>query len=507
MRSLLLLALFALLPVGLWGCSSADLAGAEMAPTSFSEQAIGESLLFVGTDPITLSTDLYLVGASSSQSDTPSIASAESYSLERLTDTGHEDSELLLPGEQLFTDHQPHPVPDLQGNRIAMVVVQSNIEGPVAAGRVGVFDLTGREQRVGPEISGLRGVHFTAEGTSLVLERSGEYGLLELLIVPVDDLDADPIAAYLGDEGSEGGFSHEFAGVIFGSDDFLVVSSNEASGTSTVLRVDALSGVGTVISGELHGLLTEPSLSRDGTMLAVTLTQVDDDKRAVVVIDDEGTAHHVTDVFEFDCYWPSWSPTMDDKLSYQLTFVCQNPLSSRPDIGLWSSSTLPNLEAASDTSESDPDSSDSYDAALLTAVSQPSIFEGTMDGLVVRSRPQWDPLGEVLIFGVSTHDEAMSGSGMTLLVLPIGGTAYSIYSGGGTSVDWVHFSADAEDQSLLLWERSETGLEDTAASVGGQPIRVVGIAEPDPAPTYVSLGQDLLVSYPMFLGENTHFYP
>jgi hypothetical protein len=198
---------------------------------------------------------------------------------------------------------------------------------------------------------------------------------------------------------------------------------------------------------------------------------------------------------------------MDDKLSYQLTFVCQNPLSSRPDIGLWSSSTLPNLEAASDTSESDPDSSDSYDAALLTAVSQPSIFEGTMDGLVVRSRPQWDPLGEVLIFGVSTHDEAMSGSGMTLLVLPIGGTAYSIYSGGGTSVDWVHFSADAEDQSLLLWERSETGLEDTAASVGGQPIRVVGIAEPDPAPTYVSLGQDLLVSYPMFLGENTHFYP
>jgi hypothetical protein len=507
MRSLLLSALFALLPVGLWGCSSSDLAGAESAPTSFSEQAIGESLLFVGTDPGALNTDLYLVGAASSRSDTPSIASAESFELERLTDTGREGSELLLPGDQLFTDHQPHPVPDLQGNRIAMVAVQSNPEELIAVGRVGVFDLTGRDQRVGPEVSGLQGVHFTAEGASLVLERRGEYGLFELLIVPVEDLDADPVAVYLGDEGGEGGFSHEFAGVIFGSDDFLVLSSNESSSTSRVLRVDTLSGVGEVISGGLNGLITEPSLSRDGTMLAATLTQPGDDKRAVVVVDAQGEAHRITDVFESDCYWPSWSPTMDDKFSYQLTFVCQNPLSSRPDIGLWSSSSLANLDAGSDDGESSLEPSESYGSALLTAVSQPSIFEGTMDGLVVRSRPQWDPLGEALIFGVSTHDEAMSGSGMTLLVLPIGGTAYSIYSGDGTSVDWAHFSADAEDQSLLLWERSETGLEDTVAPVGGQPIRVVGIGAPDPAPTYVSLGQDLLVSYPMFLGENTHFYP
>ena len=507
MRSLLVPALLALLPVALSACSSSDLVGAEMGPTSFSEQAIGESLLFVGTDPQTLNTDLYLVGASSSQTDTPSIASAESYELERLTDTGGEGSELLLPGDQLFTDHQPYPVPDRQGNLIAMVVTQTNTEEPVAAGRVAVFDLTGREQRVGPEISGLRGVHFTAEGSHLVLERLGDHGLAELLVVPAEDLDADPVAVYLGDEGGEGGFSHEFAGVIFGSEDFLVLSTHESSSTSRVLRVDALSGVGTIITGELDGLLTEPTLSRDGSMLAVTLTQIGEEKRSVVVIDEEGTAHRVTDVFEFDCYWPSWSPAMDEKLSYQLSFVCQNPLSSRPDVGLWSSSTLPTADSEDDSSESGAAPIDSYDAALLTAVSQPSIFEGTMDGLVVRSRPQWDPLGEALIFGVSTHDGAMSGSGMTLLVLPIGGTAYSIYSGGGTSVDWAHFSADSQDQSLLLWERSETGLEDTSAPVGGQPIRVVGIAEPDPEPRYVSIGKDLLVSFPMFLGQNTHFYP
>jgi len=479
------------------------LAAGEDSATSFSDQAIGESLLFVGTDPTTLSTDLYLVRAASSLNSNPSIASAEFYELERLTDTGTDDSELLLESDQLFTDFQPHPVPDRQGNRIVLLAVESTPDLIAPVGRVSVYDLTTRSQQVSPDISGLQGAHFSGEGSTLIVERTDEHGFFELLLLPADDLEADLVDVYLGDEGGLGGFSHRFAGSVFGSDDFLVVSSHEAAGTSTVFRVDALSGVGTIVSGDLQGVLTEPSLSRDGSLLALTVTHVNEGKRSVVVVDADGGAHHVTDALQADCYWPSWSPVMDDKASYQLTFACQDPLSSRPDIGMWSSSDLMSLtDNAGDLIEPSE-----YDADLLTAVSQPAIFDGTMDGLVVRSRPQWDPLGQALIFGVSTHDEAVTGSGMTLLVLPIGGTAYSIYSGSGTSVDWAHFSADTEDQSLLLWERSETGLDDTSGASGGQPIRVVGISEPNPVPTYVSLGQDLLVSYPMFLGDNTHFYP
>ena len=506
MRSLFLPALLALLLPGLSGCSEAMFAAGDEAATSFSDQAIGESLLFVGTDPSMLTTDLYLVRAASSLNVNPSIASAEFYELERLTDTGSDDSELLLAGDQLFTDFQPHPVPDREGNRIVLVAIESTPEVQPAVGRLSVYDLTTRSQQVSPDISGLQGAHFSGEGSSLIIERADEDGFFEMLLLPADDLSADLVDVYLGDEGAQGGFSHRFAGSVFGSDDFLVVSSHEAAGISTVFRVDALSGVGRIVSGGLEGVLTEPSLSRDGTMLALTLTQVNEGKRAVVVVDADGGAHRVTDALEADCYWPSWSPVMDDKASYQLTFVCQDPLSNRPDIGIWSSANLVGLPQDIDENTDSIEPGD-YGADLLTAVSQPAIFDGTMDGLVVRSRPQWDPLGQALIFGVSTHDEAVAGSGMTLLVLPISGTAYSIYSGSGTSVDWAHFSADTNDQSLLLWERSETGLDDTSGASGGQPIRVVGISEPNPVPTYVSLGQDLLVSYPMFLGDNTHFYP
>ena len=506
MRCLSLSALLALSVLSLCACSNAELARLGPEPTSFSEQAIGESLLLVGTDPTTLSTDLYLVRASSSQSNTPSIASAESYELDRLTDTAAVDGELLLAGDRLFTDSQPHPVPDRAGNHIALIAVEASPEGMQPIGRVALYDLTSRSMQVSLDVLGIRGVRFTGEGGALVIDRVDASGFSELLLLPSDDLKADPIALYLDDEGSSGGFSQQYAGSIDGSDDFLVMSTHEASGVSSVSRVDAFSGIGTVISADLDGRLTEPSLSRDGRLLAVTLTRLNEDRRFVVVIDVDGAAHRVTDILDADCYWPVWSPTMDEKLSSQLAFVCQDPLSGRPDIGLWSSSSLADVDLAGASDEVGLEPSD-YGADLLTAVSQPSIFEGTMDGLVVRSKPQWGPEGRALIFGASTYDQAMAGAGMTLLVLPLGGTAYSIYSGSGTSVDWAHFSAGTDDQSLLLWERSETGLEDSSALADAQPIRIVSIAEPNPIPTFVSLGRDLLVWYPMFLGDNTHFYP
>jgi hypothetical protein len=496
---------FLLLPAALWGCS-ADLMATNAGAPEMSVQAQGEALLFVGTEPSTLSTDLYLVRAASSEQDNPSIAAADSYELERLTDTaGGNDGILGSEGDRLFSDSMPHPVPDRAGNRVVLLAANSNADSSQSLGRIVVIDLLTRTREVSPDIPGLLSARFTDLGDWLVLEQLSDSGRQQLLLVPADDLGAEPVSIDL----SDADLHQEFAGVINDSNDFLVLGVQPEVGTSGVYRVSADSaddGAATLLSAGVDGLITEPSLNRDGTLLALTLTQPGDQKRSIIVVPSDGGPEAVTDILDADCYWPSWSPAADAKLSYRLSFVCKDMMSSRPDIGMWSSASLEWEGMDSDGNSTGPNGEDPAD--LLTDVSQPAIFEGTMDGLVVRSRPQWDPTGEALVFGVSTAAEAYSGEGMTLLVLPIGGTAYSVYSGSGTSVDWAHFSGSADERNLLLWERTETGLEETSSvAPGAQPIRVIDIAQPDPVPTYVRLGQDLLVSYPMFVGANSLFYP
>jgi len=491
-----------LLPAALWGCSAEMMATGGGVP-EMNAQAQGEALLFVGTEPSTLSTDIYLVRATSSGQDNPSIAAAESYELERLTDTaGGSDNILGSEGDRLFSDSMPHPVPDRSGNRVVLLAADSAADNSQPLGRIAVIDLLARTSEVSPDIAGLQRARFTDLGDWLVLEQFSDEGGQALLLLPTDDLNAAPISIDLDNVD----LHQEFAGVISDSNDFLVLGVDAAVGTSGVYRVSADDGSATLLSVGVDGLITEPSLNQDGTLLALTLTQPGSEKRSIIVVPSDGHPEAITDVLGADCYWPAWSPATEAKLSYRLSFVCKNMMSDRPDIGMWSSASLEWEDLDSDGNSTGPNGEDPTD--LLTDVSQPAIFEGTMDGLVVRSRPQWDPTGEALVFGASTSAEAYSGEGMTLLVLPIGGTSYSVYSGSGTSVDWAHFSSSTDDRNLLLWERTETGLEETSSTApGAQPIRVIDIAQPDPVPTYVRLGQDLLVSYPMFVGANSLFYP
>jgi len=501
-----------LLPALLVGCSDSLMGAADMAPTAALE-ATGETLLFVGTDPTTLNTELYLVRAVSSAADNPSIAGADSYELERLTDLGSAEPEGLLVSEadRLFSDSLPYPIPDELGNRIALLATDSSASPEQASGRIAVIDLLTRATTISNDVVGLQGVRFTQTGDWLILEQVIEGGAQRLLLLPADDLQADLLEVAIPDPQ----LSQEFAGVISGSNDFLVLARNEDAGTSSVYRVEAETGTAALLTGELQGLLTGPTLNADGTVLALTLTDIWADKRSIVVVDEAGQPSRVTDNLDADCYWPTWSPATDAKQGDLLAFVCQDLVSSRPDIGIWDSSSLSSSESLNDTDDTVGCGTDGaapcgpvdFGADLLTDVSQPAIFEGTMDGLVIRSRPQWEPLGQSVIFGVSTAAEAYAGEGMSLLALPIGGTAYPIYSGAGTSADWAHFSGSSQGRTLLLWERSETGLDDTDNSIlNAQPIRVIGIEQANPEPTYVSLGRDLLVSYPMFLGQNTLFY-
>ena len=145
------------------------------------------------------------------------------------------------------------------------------------------------------------------------------------------------------------------------------------------------------------------------------------------------------------------------------------------------------------------------EADTLTSGPQPELFDGTMSGLTLRSRPQWDPSGAVIVFGASTQEEAIEGEAMSLVALPLDeSSAYPIFTADEGSSGWAHFSSALTKPHLLVWDRSETGLLD---SQGDHPIQVVVVDEPGRAPHPVALGQDLFVAYPQYLGANTMLYP
>ena len=57
---------------------------------------------------------------------------------------------------------------------------------------------------------------------------------------------------------------------------------------------------------------------------------------------------------------------------------------------------------------------------------------------------------------------------------------------------------------MLLWDRATSGLYD---SQGEHPIHVVPTQAEAGAARAVVLGEDLLLSYPLFLGANAMLYP
>ena len=191
-----------------------------------------------------------------------------------------------------------------------------------------------------------------------------------------------------------------------------------------------------------------------------------------------------------DCQQPAWNPAPLG--SHQLVYVCEDLSTGRPDIYLWQGDEPPQ------------GSSPSMDS--LTGGAQPSVPEGSMDGLVLRSRLRWDPTGSVLLFGASSASDAAIDAPMSLLVLdPAERRAVPVYDGDNGVADLVHFAAASSDPVLLVWDISTLGTED---SVGRHPIQLVAADPLGPRTVRgVDLGRDLIVEYPLFLGGNTLLYP
>lgn len=474
---------------GLAGCMAA-----ESAPGLLDDQERerrGQTVLFLGTDPTTLRTDIYLARAVSQESDLegdeePEVSEATEFEVFAVTelDVGGQNA-LQSDTDTLFSEEVPFPVPDLAGGRVAILATTRDAGGAPVGGRVQLLDLESGSSLLGGEVPGLFAVHFTWNASFLVLERRlpDDAARTEILVQGPAQLGKQgPVP--LGPEGP--GLSVEFAGHVRDSDRILAVVRDVLAGTSDVWMLDPEAGTAFPLTdhADLADRVDHPAMSPDGRWLAVARTRPDPGNRAMVVIDTANPDMAplvLSDDLAFDCRWPAWSSEAE---APQLAFSCVAMGTERPDLLRW-------LPAEPGTVE------------VLTTGPQ-DILDGTMEGLVLRAAPIWDPRGEFMVFGASRPEDAEEGIGMTLAVLPPGQSAFQVWSGDEGSGGWAHFSSATRNRNLLLWDRAVSGLED---SQGLHPIQIVLTDAPDQATRPVVLGTDLAVAYPLLLGWNTLLYP
>ena len=478
------------------GCGAMDEAGALFGPEE--GELRGQTVLFIGTDPGTLRTDLYMAqavveddaSATLDDDDVPPLSEATGFEVSAITnlEVGGNNA-LQSETDTLFSDEVPYPVPDLTGSRIAILGTTRDAYGEAVAGRVQLLDTSDATSRLGDEVEGLYSLAFSWAGGYLVLDRRipEDPARTEVLVVAPDLINYE-VPARVGPEGEE--LSVEFAGHVRDGDHFLVLARDLASGLSDVWEVDPETGDSLPLTDmpELVDRVDEPTLSSDGRWLAMTRSRSGVAGRAVVVVDmvpEPPEVHVLNDDELDDCRWPAWAPLGEGENESQLAFACVSLATERPDVLRWAAGS-------------------GDEAEVLTAGFQ-DIFDGTMDGLVLRSAPFWDPRGEFIVFGASRPEDVEEGVGITLTVLPVGEAAYPVWSGdeGDGSGGWAHFSSATQERHLLLWDRAETGLAD---SQGRHPIRIVFADQPEQQSRPIVLNRNLAVAYPLLLGWNTMIY-
>lgn len=476
----------------LGGCSMPMMAGADLANPEV-DPARGQMILFVGTAPETLESDLYLAQAvdlAASPTDPangPDIVEAESFLVENLTGSlAAELPSFASNALELFSSEAPFPIPDRTGTLVALLAT-GQVGGPSeGSGQLLLLDVDDRSFVEGPLIEGLFAAHFTWNGGYVALEHHVGEDQVQTSILPTlnTKLGATPALA-------DPTLNVRFAGLERGSNRLLLEASSRETGVTDILLLDPESGEFQNLTEDLDATVSDPTLSPDGTQLALTVTDPESGQRSVHSFsldtsEDGGPGAELGPSGGAECFWPAWQPIATEGKASKLVCVCQNLETERPDIAVWT-----------------PGSGIPYQ--LSTSGPQPEIFEGTMTGLTVRSRPQWDPQGELVVFGASTREEALQGEAMTLLALPMSSTsAYPVFTANEGSSSWAHFSSALPEPNLLVWDRAETGLYDT---LGYHPIQVVVVDDPSRPPHPIVLGQDLFVAYPQYLGANTMLYP
>jgi hypothetical protein len=216
------------LVLGLSGCADMALTAGGAENDAEPTRASGQTVLFVGTDPITFATDLYLAQALSDDGvEGGGLADAVAFELEALTSLDRAGVDPLLPSstDALFGDEAPFPVPDRGGNRVAVLISGMDEGTGEDVGRVLLIDRASGELTVGPDVPGLARVRFSWNGGRLILDAGGPEASTWLVADPAD-LEAGPTPL---DELVElsSGESLADVGLLRGGDDLLLTIRGE----------------------------------------------------------------------------------------------------------------------------------------------------------------------------------------------------------------------------------------------------------------------------------------
>ncbi|MCO4771892.1 MAG: hypothetical protein KDA24_17810, partial [Deltaproteobacteria bacterium] len=361
----LLLLLLALVGTG---CSYAavDVAGGANQDV---DPVRGQTIVFVGTDPITLRTNIYRVQAISQddfatdEERNAAVLFAEGFELTVLTDfeVGPEgplvdDGDIILPSEA------PFAVPDRLGNRVGVVIGGYDFANELPVGRAAVVDLATGDTTVAPDVPGLTGVRFSWLGQFLVLEHRDP--LTGLAGVSTIDLLTEPLVAQPVDV--PGSASVAVAGLERESD-AMFLSSSDAYGVSRIVRFEPLTSALSDIAPSIEGAIADVHVNRTGDRIAASWVDPDTARRTVVVADTTisgGSWVELTSALDADCSQPAWNPARTGDEAQQLAYVCEDSETGRPDVLLWEGSSLP--------SGAQPPSMET-----LTGGAQPAVPEGS----------------------------------------------------------------------------------------------------------------------------------
>ena len=485
---------------------AASLAGCAYAPAELAgggagvDPVLGQTIIFVGTDSTTLETNIYQVQAvtlesfanDSNTSGAPAALDADEFETTPLTDfLESTESPVQEDGDGLLPNYAPFALPDRLGTRVAVVASGTDVD-LVPVGRAAVLELGTRDMQLAPDVRGLGNVRFSWLGNHLLFEAEDpELGpRLGWMPFPLD-VNGEPTWV-----ATEQATAIEFAGLVPGTDKFLA-RTIDSEGRTEILLADPDGATRTLIApsdGAFSGIAVSP-----GGLLSATRRDAESGEQSIVVAswsNESGEPSLWTNLsadLGRSCFDSAWAPMGEEDSVQRLAYVCEDTSTGRPDVFLWQGDAPP-------LGTSPPD------AEVLTGGAQTAVPDGSMDGLVVRSKLQWDPSGRIVVFGASNADDAFNADAMTLLALDIDEQrAIPVYDGDNGMADLAHFSSVAPDPVLLVWDRSSSGVEDSA---GRHAIQLVA-ADPAGSRTVrgVSLGRDLLVAYPLFLGGNSLFYP